>query len=142
MHEAGALEVLAQAEVVRDLADVDRLLARDERDGDARRLRAPGAARAVHVGLAVAGGVVVDDVGDAGDVDAARGHVGGHQHVDASVLEARERALALPLALVAMDRSGLDAGARKIAHHLVGAVLGAGEDKHPLHVGIGEHALE
>ena len=40
-------------------------------------------------------------------------------------LEGGERPLALRLALVAVDRGRLDAGADEIAHHLVGAVLGA-----------------
>ena len=42
--------------------------------------RAARAADAVDVGLGHVGQVVVDDVRDAVDVDAARGDVGGHQH--------------------------------------------------------------
>ena len=51
----------------------------DERDGDAGFACAAGAADAVHVGLLVLGDLVVDDVRDVVDVDAAGGDVGGDQ---------------------------------------------------------------
>ena len=47
-----------------------------------------------------------------------------------AVAEGGERALALVLRLVAVDRLGGEAGLLQGAHDLVGAVLGAGEDQH------------
>ena len=57
----------------------------------------------------------VDDVADRVDVDAARGDVGGDQGADLAGLELGQRAFALALALVAVDRGGVDAGLLQIA---------------------------
>ena len=88
------------------------VLGDDERDGFALGAGAAGAADAVHVVLGDVRQVEVDDVRQRLDVEAARGDVGGHQHAQLVVLEARERARARVLALVAVDRLGLDAVAR------------------------------
>ena len=63
------------------------------------------------------------------DVDAARGHVGGHERVDSTVLEAGQRPLALALGLVAVHRDGVDALAAQALDQPVGAALGAHEDQ-------------
>ena len=44
-----------------------------------------------------------------------------------SLAESQQRSGALGLALVAVDRRGVDAGGVQVAHHAVGTVLGAGE---------------
>ncbi len=62
--------------------------------GDAGGTRAAGAADAVQVGLLVLGAGVVDDVRDAGDVDAAGGDVGGDEHLQLALAELRQRPLA------------------------------------------------
>ena len=89
-----------------DDASADELLQRtklrlflraDEADGVAHGLGAAGAADAVDVVLGVGGNVVVDDVRDAGDVDAAGGDVGGDHHLVAAALEAFEGLDALVL---------------------------------------------
>src|SRR5215468_1701767 len=72
-----------------------------ERDGNARGAGARGAADAVDVALGVDRQLVVDDVGHALHVDAARGKVGGDQHAGAAAAEGIERALAGVLRLVA-----------------------------------------
>ena len=77
--------------------------------------------------LGVGGDVEVDDVADVRDVDAAREHVGGHEHVHLAVAELLEGALALALAAVAVDGSARDAGAPQATAAGVGAVLGACE---------------
>ena len=87
----------------------------DQRDGFAFGARAAGAADAVDVVLGDVRQVVVDDVRQRLDVEAARGDVGRDQHAQLVVLEALERAGACVLALVAVDRVGLDAGARRAA---------------------------
>ena len=52
---------------------------------------------------------------------------------DLAGLEAGQRALALALGLVAVDRRGLDARRSRPLHDLVGAMLGAGEDEGARH---------
>ena len=113
-----------------------------ERDRDAVGAGARGAADAVHVALRDVRQVVVDDVADAVDVDAARGDVGRDQRADLAGAEAAEHALALVLRLVAVDRLGGDAGLVEAAHDLVGAVLGAGEDEHALDRLVAQHLGE
>src|SRR5690606_10542456 len=85
----------AEAEGGVDGRPAVQLVPVDQRDRDAGAAGAAGAADAVHVGLLVLGALVVDDVGDVVDVDAARGHVGGDQHVDDALAELVQRLLAL-----------------------------------------------
>src|SRR5215813_13228028 len=75
-----------------------------ERDGDARGAGARGAADAMDVALGVGRQFVVDDVGHALHVDAARREVGRDQYAGPAAAEAVERALAGVLRLVAVDR--------------------------------------
>src|SRR5262249_55283212 len=85
-----------------------QVLAVDERDRDAGGAGAAGAADPVDVGLVVLGAGVVDDVRDAGDVDAARGDVGGDEGLDLVLAELRQRLLARDLRHVAVQRAGLE----------------------------------
>ena len=100
----------------------------DERDRDAGLARAAGAADAVQVGLLVLGALVVDDVRDVVDVDAAGGDVGGDEDVDLAVAERAQRLLAGALAEVAVDRAGGEAAVGELVGDLGGGALGAGED--------------
>ena len=125
-----------------DVAQVFPLLAVAERDRDPGRARPGGAADAVDVGFGDVRQIVVDDVRDAVDVDAARRDVGRDEHPAMPRLEAGKRPLALRLALVAVDRRRRDAARRKRAHDLVGAVLGAGEDEDALDRRIAQHGVE
>ena len=101
-----------------------------ERDRDPAGAGSRGAADAVDVALGLHRQVEVDDVRDAGDVDAAGGDVGRHQHAGPAGAEPVQRLLARGLALVAVQRLGLDARGGQVLGHLVGAVLGAGEHDH------------
>ena len=74
------------------------------------RAGARGAADAVDILLGNVGQVEVDDMGDARDVDPARGDVGRDQDRRLAGLEGGDGALALGLRLVAVDRGGGDAG--------------------------------
>ena len=96
--------------------------------GGARRARAAGAADAVQVGLLVLGRLVVDDVRDALDVDAARGDVGADQDVDLAVAERAQRLLAGALAEVAVDRAGGEAALLELLGDVGGGPLGTAED--------------
>src|SRR5829696_1687540 len=93
--QAALLELRVQPQLVRDLADVVRLVPHDERHAHAGAPRAPGPADAVDVGVAVLGGVEVHYLGDVVNVDAACGHVGRHEGGDATAHEALQGLLAL-----------------------------------------------
>ncbi len=92
-----------------DVAKECVLVDANERDRLAARARTAGAADAVDVVLGNVRHVVVDDVRQRLDIDAARRDVGRDQHGDVAVLEVGERARAGALALVAMNRDGADA---------------------------------
>src|SRR3546814_17519959 len=66
---------------------------------------------------------------DTRHVDTARGDVGRDEQLDVARTESLKRMGALRLALVALDRHRLDAGAREVAPHAAGAMLGPGEDQ-------------
>jgi hypothetical protein len=87
----------------------------------------------VDVDFGFVGEVVVDDMSDAVDVDAAAGYVGGYQHGDFVVGEIGESALAGILAFVAVDGFGADATGVEMTDDAVGAVLGSGEDEGAVH---------
>ncbi len=86
-----------------DVAQQLVLVDADQRHRLARRAGAAGTADAMHVVLGNVGQIVVHHMRQFVDVDAACGDVGGDQHVDLQLLEIFERALALALALVAMQ---------------------------------------
>ena len=98
-----------------------------EGDRRARRAGPGGAADAMDVRLRLHRQVVVEDVGDAVDVEAPGGDVGGDQHRHATAAEAVEGAGALVLRLVAVDRLAVDPRGPQLLQHAVGAVLGLGE---------------
>ncbi len=85
------------------------LARRDEQDGLALAPGPAGAADAMHVGLGVVGHVVVHDMPDAFDIQAAGGDIGGDQDVDLPRLQARHRAFAQRLRNVAVERRGGEA---------------------------------
>jgi hypothetical protein len=108
----------------------------DEQDRLALAARAAGAADAVDVALGVVGDVEVEHVADALDIEAARGHVGGDQHVDAAVLELGDGALARLLVHVAIDGGGGNAARGQLVGQFLGAELGTREHDHRV-VGFG-----
>jgi hypothetical protein len=117
-----------------DVAKQSPVFARHQRHRLARFPRAAGAADAVDVVFRDVRQVVVDHVRQRLDVDAARGDVGGDEHLQLVVLEALQRLHALRLALVAVDRGGLDAVVLQLLGKAIRAVLGAAEDEHLLPV--------
>src|SRR6185437_3542998 len=68
--------------------------------------RSPSSADAVDIIFLGGGQVIVDDVAHARDVEPARGHVGGAQHLHLIALEEIECFLAAALGFVAMDGLG------------------------------------
>ena len=77
--------------------------------------------------------LVVHDVRQLLDVEAARGDLGGDQQRHAPGLEVLERANPLRLRLVAVDRGRRDAVLPELLGKLVRAVLRAREDERLVH---------
>ena len=109
------------------------LLRGAETDGRAVGTGAGRAADAVDVRFRHFGQVVVEDMGQLADVDAARGDIGGHQHFGIPGLEALQRRHTGGLALVAVDGRCRDALLVQVFGNLIRAVLGAAEDQRVLH---------
>ena len=97
---------------------------------------------AVDIGFRHVRQFIVDDMRHAGHIDAARRDIGRHQHAAGAGLEVGERAFALRLALVAMDRFGNDAGIAELADDPIGAMLGAGEHQRAVDRLVLEHELQ
>src|SRR5215831_7048128 len=74
-----------------DRRDASAVGGRDDGDGGAAASGASGAADAMHVIVGVMRDVEVEDVADGGNVEAARGHVGGNQQRDFVLAELIER---------------------------------------------------
>ena len=125
-----------------DLGQVLHLDRVDERDRLAGRARAAGAADAVDVVLGNVRQLVVDDERQVVDVEAARGDVGGDEHLELRVLERGERLEARRLGLVAVDRRGDQAVLLELAGEARRAVLGAHEAEHLLQAARADDVLE
>ena len=107
-------------------------IGRDKTDGRAAFARAARAADAVRVVDGGTGQVVVDDGRQAGDVDAARGHVGGDQHLQAPRLEVGQQLAARALAEFAVECAHVQSRALQLVGHVFGRVLGGDEHQHAL----------
>ena len=81
----------------------------------------------MQVGLLILGALVVDDVRDVVNVDAARSHVGGHQHVDLSGAERTKGLLACTLAEVAVHGAHGETAFGELIARFLCATLGLGE---------------
>ena len=102
-------------------------LGRGEGEGAAALAGAAGAADAVDIVVGVVRHVEIDHDRHVGDVEAARGHVGGHQEVDLAGLERVERRLAMHLLEVAVDVAGVQAHALQEAVEAGDVALAVGE---------------
>jgi len=87
-----------------DLAEGAHVLRREEVDGHALTAKAPTAADAVDVVLAVGGQIVVDHKRDLLDVDATREDIGGDEHTRTARSELPHDQLTLLLVQVGVDR--------------------------------------
>ena len=100
----------------------------DERARFAGAFRAAGAANSVGVGLWRIRHIVIDDVRDLGDVNAARRDVCGDQDVNRAAFEATHHPLACILRHVALERGGVETGALQFTRQRLRAALGARKD--------------
>ncbi|CAG4908924.1 unnamed protein product [Acidocella sp. C78] len=141
-HRLGAAGDEMAADQRFDIAQIGQFGRLDQRDRHPLGAGAGGAADAVDVGFRHVRQLEIHHMRDIVDIDAARGDIGRDEHTDAAGAEQIERALALALALVAVDRGGADAGILEMAGDLVGAVLGAGEDDGALDRDIGQQPGE
>ena len=116
-----------------DFADFGTLGPRAEGGGDAAGPGAAGASHAVDEVLGHLREIVVHDVGDAFDVNAAGGHIGGHQDAIPAVLESVQGLVALVLRAAAVNAGGLHAGAHQsfFARRSVPCLVRANTRKEP-----------
>ena len=84
---------------------------------------------AVRVGIYRVRHIEVDDVGDIGYVDAARGDVGGDQDVEFAVAETVKCPLPLILGHIALQGCGIVLALQQVAGQVASAIFGAGEDE-------------
>ncbi len=119
----------ADAEGAFELEELGALVFNEERGSDAEFAGAAGAANAVDEVFGDFGQIVVDDVGDVLDVDAARSEVGGHEDAVTAALETFKGGGALGLGAVSVNHGGVDALAIEALGDAFGAALGAGEDQ-------------
>ena len=108
--------------------------------GDDERERRPGqlGARrppdAVNVVLGLPRHVEIDDMAERGHVDAARGDVGGDQHLIAAALESGERLGALRLRSIAVNALHLHPMLVEMPRQTIGAMLGPREHQRVAHL--------
>ena len=107
-----------------------------QRNGDAVRARASCAPDAVNVIFGLGGHFVVHHKRQLGDVQAARGNVGRHQHAQFARFELVEHVQPRLLRFVAMDGVGRQSTAYQIARDLVGGLFGFAEHDDLVHVQI------
>ena len=102
-----------------------------ERDRDSGRPGPAGATDAMDIRFRFRGKVVVDDVGDVFDIQAASRDVGCDEHGRLPGLKLSQRSGPCALALVAVQRRGGHAGLHELFDHLVRPVLGARKHQRP-----------
>ena len=128
--------------VVLDALDHRHVAALGQRDGAARAAGAAGAADAVHVVLGLERQTVVDDVGDGGHVNAARGHVGGHQDAQMARAQTLQHAVAPALRHAAVQRRHRVAQVGQAVGQAIGIDLGAGEHHGLVHIAFGQQVVQ
>ena len=101
------------------------------------RTCAGGASNPMDIAFRLVRQFEIDYMGHAVDVDAARCDIGGDKDADCVRLETVERALPCRLRFVAVNGGGLDTGLPQLFGDPVRAMLGAGEDDHPLQCLVG-----
>jgi len=117
------------AELALELKEIGALFPQEKSGSDAAFTGAACAADAMDEVFRHVGKIIVDDVGDVLNVDAASGDVGGHEHAILPALEPGEGRSALRLRAVAMNHGCVDALAVEALGDAFGTALGARENK-------------
>ncbi len=118
-----------------DAADVIGFLRSHECESIAHGGGAAGATDAMHVIVRRHRDIVIDDVGHAGDIDAAGGDVGRDHHFVLTVFETLEGGGALTLTAVAVQHGDCVAGFLEAQGDFVGAMFGARENEDAVEIG-------
>tara|TARA_B100000749_G_scaffold278896_1_gene270514 strand:- start:57 stop:602 length:546 start_codon:yes stop_codon:yes gene_type:complete len=118
------------AQDVFDLADQRGVFMQSESQRFASIFRPSGAPDAVNVGVNRVRHIEVYDVGDLGNVDASRGHIGGDQHVVLALAESVDGLLAFVLGHIALQHRHAILVILQVTGQPAGAVLGACENDH------------
>src|SRR5579863_2439975 len=108
------------AELALEQHQVRPLLSAEQRGSNSFGAGAPRASHAVDEILRIIRQIVIDDVRDVLHVNAARGHIGGHQDAIAALLESCECRVALGLRAVAMNHGCL----KTFANQIIGEPFG------------------
>ena len=119
-------EVLLQS--ARDHVPARNVVPVDECDRDAGAAGTTSAAHPVNVGAFVIRALVVDDVGDILNVEAAGSDIGGDQNVGFAGAEVLQSALSRLLVEISVQRTGVETAIRELFGQTVGGALGFGED--------------
>src|SRR5690606_2079097 len=106
------------------------LARRDKQDRVPFPAGTAGTTDTVNVGFHVVRDVVVDDVADAIDIEAARGNVGCDEDIELAGLQLVYRSLAQLLRHVAVDGRGRETTCGQFVGQLDGGGLRAHEDQH------------
>ena len=126
-RQMGDLELRVRRRL--DVAQHAVLARLDERDRHALAAGAPGPPDAMDVGVGVGRDVVVDDVRDVLDVEAAGGDVRRDQHVQRAVAEAAHHPVAALLGQAAVEGAGVMAAGAERLGQVVDLAAGPGEDQ-------------
>jgi hypothetical protein len=100
----------------------------DQRYRQAFASGAAGTTDAVHILIAGTRHIEVDHQIQAFDIQAARCHIGGHQHLDRALTQALDGQLAILLILLAVQDERLDPGRHQFAVETISLDAGVGED--------------
>ena len=102
-----------------------------ERQGRAVAAGAGSASDAVYVAFGIPGHFIVDDVGNAINIDTAGGDIGGDQRLDVASIEGLEGRLSGALTFVRMHHIDFDAAFAKLPRQAVGAMFCARKHESP-----------
>jgi len=102
----------------------------DEGDPDPVAPGPSGAPDAVQVDVAVSGRIEVDDMADAGHVEAAGSDISGNHNGEVPALETAECLLALSLRTITVQACNAKPCVCDLACNFIGAMFGAGKDEH------------
>ena len=115
------------AELLLDGFDFMFLLLMHEADADAGLVGAACSSAAVHVSVDVVREVIINNMCQVVDVEAASRHVGSHQNLREALAEMVHHEVALCLREVAMQRSSVVAVVDKVVGHILSLEFGAAE---------------
>ena len=110
-------------------AQLVAIFTRTQRNRDASRARACGAANAVHISLRHFRQIKLDDMGHAIHINAACGDIGRHHDRRATITEGSQGGFARILGFIAMDRIGADAILIQLINNPIRPMLGSAENQ-------------